>query len=635
MIKKIFAVLLALALMLPLFGIAVTANDDFRKEVGAVDVNRATPDIDGIIKKDEGWGSATHIDKSNYSTAWTSMRTYEWNCDSYFAYDENGLYFALDINDDFELTDENFGADGVRTVGTVISDPDDDSYADADIASFNGDTFIITLDPLNYFINNSTPHTKQFTARYSVGITEDGAVLDRRIYDGDKESFVRYDISSSYVNGRLTENGWQFELFISFEDIASDCEILSDGQWIPDAEELGAASTGEIYDERGFADRKNGNTWYSADYIYVDRYIDEDSLETETWQRYCTVATYVNGYSGDSTDGISNACDGIYMKLTGEDARIIHFDDVAWGDWFYGDVYDAAYLGLYSGVSENLFAPGDEMTRGMFVAVLHRFAGNPEYEGDAAPFTDVKSGAYYEQAVNWAHGNSLLFGISETSFGPDLPVTREQIAVFLFRYADFLECKYKTADPEKTFSDFNTISGYAYKSVGAAVKYGILSGFPAEPLPQVRPLEHATRAQVAAMFIRFNNILPDILPRPIPGMLLSAGGEYLEIVPENSDSALEFAGLLNYYVLMWDMGGTHKATRRGTPLTPSKEVSGPLKCGDVCVDGKGNIVIVYADFTPAKGEYFTLLGHVTDSQKLADGLLGNGICYVGFIKKAT
>ncbi len=110
------------------------------------------------------------------------------------------------------------------------------------------------------------------------------------------------------------------------------------------------------------------------------------------------------------------------------------FDDVNIQDWFYGAVAYVSEHGLMSGVTETEFAPFGTVTRAMLVTVLHRLEGEP-IDGNAAVFTDVRTGSYYEHAVGWAKEHGIVSGVTELRFAPNESVTREQIAAIMYRYA--------------------------------------------------------------------------------------------------------------------------------------------------------------------------------------------------------
>ena len=174
------------------------------------------------------------------------------------------------------------------------------------------------------------------------------------------------------------------------------------------------------------------------------------------------------------------------------------FTDVKTNDWFYGNIEYAVTNGLFNGTTDTTFEPNAPITRAMFVTVLWRMEGNPIDSGVA--FVDVPTGMWYSQAVEWAAVNGIVNGIGSNKFGPNDPITREQIAAIIYRYEQFVEKYPYTATTAKEFVDKNSISDYAKAAVDILVKQGIINGKPGDLFD---PKGTATRAEVAAMLNRF------------------------------------------------------------------------------------------------------------------------------------
>ena len=176
------------------------------------------------------------------------------------------------------------------------------------------------------------------------------------------------------------------------------------------------------------------------------------------------------------------------------------FDDVSESDWFYEYVEYAYDNGLMTGVSENEFAPDTAITRGMFVTVLHRMENEPAAE--KAKFDDVDDGAYYADAVAWASENGIVEGFSAEEFRPDQSITREQMAVIIYRYADF-KGHDMSGGAELAYSDTESISEYARTAVEWIAAASIMQGNDDNTFA---PQGTTTRAQAAAVFVRLLNI---------------------------------------------------------------------------------------------------------------------------------
>ena len=175
------------------------------------------------------------------------------------------------------------------------------------------------------------------------------------------------------------------------------------------------------------------------------------------------------------------------------------FDDVHAGDWFDGAVKFVSSHELFLGITEDLFAPGYEMTRGMLVTVLWRLENRPEAAGNMA-FDDVEDGAYYAEAVNWAAENGLVNGYGDGTFRPNRSITREEMAALLHRYMNYLGYEFTPVDSLDAFSDGDTVSAWAVDDVKWAVGAGMIAG---RPDGTIDPQGTANRAEVATMFMRF------------------------------------------------------------------------------------------------------------------------------------
>ncbi len=172
------------------------------------------------------------------------------------------------------------------------------------------------------------------------------------------------------------------------------------------------------------------------------------------------------------------------------------FADVTMNDWYYGAVKFASENGIMNGTSDAIFDPNGDITRSMFVTVLHRIAGKPAAEKGA--FTDVESGSWYEAAVNWASANGIVNGTSATTFDPNATITREQMATILYRYANFK--KYDlTVGQTRLFADSADIADYAKDAMNWAADKGLITG---SGDGTVTPKAYASRAQAATMLQR-------------------------------------------------------------------------------------------------------------------------------------
>lgn len=175
------------------------------------------------------------------------------------------------------------------------------------------------------------------------------------------------------------------------------------------------------------------------------------------------------------------------------------FADVAETAWYADAVRYVYENGLMNGVSDDLFAPNDTMNRAMLVTILHRQAGEPVVNY-ALPFDDVTEGTWYTEAVRWAASEGIVTGTTETAFAPDSPVTREQFATILYRYAQSKGQGFTgTWAFQLDYADADKVSEYAYEAMCWMTMQGVIEGDSANLNPQGQ----ATRAEAAAMLMRF------------------------------------------------------------------------------------------------------------------------------------
>ena len=182
--------------------------------------------------------------------------------------------------------------------------------------------------------------------------------------------------------------------------------------------------------------------------------------------------------------------------IPGEDNPFV---DVKPGDWFYDEVMDVFREGLMTGLEWNKFGPYNQVTRAQIVTILWRLEGCP-MDAEKSTFTDVEKNSWYSYAVDWAAAFDIVEGYSETSFGPNDPITREQFAAILYRYAKYAGYDVWSYQTGLTgYLDAESVSDYAVEPMQWAVGAGLMEGTNFQLMPQGT----ATRAQAAAILSRF------------------------------------------------------------------------------------------------------------------------------------
>ena len=175
------------------------------------------------------------------------------------------------------------------------------------------------------------------------------------------------------------------------------------------------------------------------------------------------------------------------------------FTDVSEKDWFYGDVMFVYENGLMLGTSKTLFSPHGTATRGMMATILWRMEGSPAPKGKNS-FTDVEAGKWYADAITWTAENGIFAGYGKDKFGPDDPITREQLAAIFYRYADYKGYDLTVKGNLDKFKDADKITDYAKTAMQWAVGSDLVKGKSGALLD---PQDKATRAEIATMLHRF------------------------------------------------------------------------------------------------------------------------------------
>ena len=183
--------------------------------------------------------------------------------------------------------------------------------------------------------------------------------------------------------------------------------------------------------------------------------------------------------------------------LSAGEALPLAFADVAPDAWYADAVRYVSERGLMSGTGDAAFSPDDTTTRGMVVTILWRLDGSPAWTA-ASGFSDVEESVYYAEAVGWASANGIVGGYDNETFGPGDPITREQMAAILYRFAQTQGWDTTAWADLSGYADAGEISAYALPALQWANGAGLIAGSGGAILP----VDSATRAQVAAILMR-------------------------------------------------------------------------------------------------------------------------------------
>ena len=209
------------------------------------------------------------------------------------------------------------------------------------------------------------------------------------------------------------------------------------------------------------------------------------------------------------------------------------FTDVSEKDWFYGDVMFVYENGLILGTSKTLFSPYGTATRGMMATILWRMEGSPAPKGKNS-FTDVEAGKWYADAITWTAENGIFAGYGKDKFGPDDPITREQLAAIFYRYADYKGYDLTVKGNLDKFKDADKITDYAKTAMQWAVGSSLVKGKSGNLLD---PQGTATRAEIAAMLHRFIEKY-ELVQGKAPGGLMGWIDPKRLQIPKTGDSSV-------------------------------------------------------------------------------------------------
>ena len=269
-----------------------------------------------------------------------------------------------------------------------------------------------------------------------------------------------------------------------------------------------------------------------------------------TYNTYIDLTKYVPTWRGHAFIGwysersLTNKVSGVYLtkdmtvyagwrvdENPGTDVN--PFTDISEKDWFYGDVMFVYENGLMLGTSKTLFSPHGTAMRGMMATILWRMEGSPVPKGKNS-FTDVEAGKWYADAITWTAENGIFAGYGKDKFGPDDPITREQLAAIFYRYADYKGYDLTVKGNLDKFKDADKITDYAKTAMQWAVGSSLVKGKSGNLLD---PQGTATRAEIAAMLHRFIEKY-ELVQGKAPGGLMGWIDPKRLQIPKTGDSSV-------------------------------------------------------------------------------------------------
>ena len=247
-----------------------------------------------------------------------------------------------------------------------------------------------------------------------------------------------------------------------------------------------------------------------GDTLTIENVAENDYELNLNWKSLTPEVGEVTQSDGSSCTVQANACGFLKVRGSfGSNEKVLTFrvvdpslegtfTDVS-NHWAKDDILMATGMGLFRGMTDSTFCPQMPLSRGQLVTVLYRMEGSPEITGSSG-FQDVAPNQYYTQAVAWAKENGMVNGVTDTLFRPADSITREQFAAILYRYANWKEQDVTAQADLTSFADAAGVSAYAQIPMAWAVAEGLIQGISETTL---NPRGTTTRAQAATILVRY------------------------------------------------------------------------------------------------------------------------------------
>ncbi|MBR6514363.1 MAG: S-layer homology domain-containing protein [Clostridia bacterium] len=520
--KKIISIILTLLMLTSVFACYISAGRDYIIPNPPIDIEIASPTIDGNITDDEGWSSVAYMNEDTlnmyhagrYTTVLGELR---------FAVDIGGFYFSGDFNVGVLSYDPSFTGND-NSAEKMLSGITENGRCD-----FTGDYFQLTVDPLCALTELSTVYYYPIP-QYTLSLCDDGKVY---MYDRDGMIYNLVETLSekgALAEGKVTDKGWCFEAWIPWTVIADDVSELSSGKIdlkINDIAVHGAKirAGGKYYDS--YPDSRH-DIYYTAPETFVGGLkkpgysfttVELDTLGIELnvsdtcdsgvkhrWSEEIVLREPTYLEKGRNMI-LCNRCGkvryiDVEMRSCEDD-----FKDIRSNAWYYDGVTYCIQQGYMKGMSDNIFSPNTALTREQCVVMLANFMGvNTEnYKNIDSGFVDVPTGKWYSGAVAWAVGRGYLTGIDKDRFGTGMNIQRDAFARLLYCVAEDIGRDMTGRADMTAYTDYELIPDWAYEQISWAVANNIITSIKDDALV-VSSYTQLTRAQAAVMLTKFDKI---------------------------------------------------------------------------------------------------------------------------------
>ena len=495
------------------------------------------------------WQSTNHEDDTSsalnvsYDLSAGDMLTFSWKVECEDHYDDLSYSFKdpagqsvarghISGETDWKTVTLTAPGSGKYTLSFTYYKDNTDDYETADCGYVKLDDFIWTEADISdtYYLNATQAAANEGEQLRCVAVYEDGQRLTSAAFEAAPLHTVTFDskggsdLSPAYVGngGHVLEPAAPTRAGYTFTGWYSDADLTT--AWDFDADTV----SGDMTLYAGWRVNSTPSPSHPTPGITIEDpthgtvtvdpqkpgYGDEVTITPQPDEGFVVDKVTVTDRNGDAVE-VTAGEDGSYHftqpwgKVTIEvtfteeaetpatDVSEI-FIDIAPDAWYTDAVQYAYDNGLMTGTAEDTFAPNATTTRGMIVAILHRLEGEPAAQD--AGFSDVADGSWYASAVAWAKETGIVNGYSDSTFGPNDAITREQMAAILMNYAEYKGQDVTASADLSGYADAEDISSWATDALAWANAEGLINGMSDDELA---PQGSATRAQVAAILQRF------------------------------------------------------------------------------------------------------------------------------------
>lgn len=521
----IFILLTAILLCaLPVYG----AKDGIEPNE-AIYVNGTEPLIDGEVKTGEGWSEPAVMEDRTlgYILNGTEAGFY---AEVYFAASERGFYFGANILEDVVSYDPDGGYASAEDKNMFVASTGEDNAEDYTMATgWNGDTFILCLDPMGCMTECGFTGEQDYAPGYAVSLFEDGRVrvYRERVNAGE----ITEDIT---VFGKQTTYGWCFEACIPWDIIIRDIADITFGEIELDKDKIlhskNSTRASAIYCDRyidaegNIADLNHYVTSPSADnagynipsmglelVISAGLGLGDAGICTPTGHDWVFDlffdATYTSTGFGINQCSVCGKTEYVTIpKKPYTDA----FVDVKSTHWYYDAVNYCLRYSYMVGVSSDRFSPLSNLTREQFVMILANYEGvdTDAYKNVDSGMKDVIKGSWYSGAVAWAVEEGYVCGIAPGVFGTGQPIERAALVRLLMLYTATQGVDVSGRADLSVYADAANVQEWMREGLEWAVYNGLISST-SDYYMHLAPKGKVTRGMAAVMIMNYDEYMYD------------------------------------------------------------------------------------------------------------------------------